>query len=94
MSKAIILISLIVAIAVTYPFVANISTVSEIGSAYVLKWSEIPLPVRANVYESAMKLSEKTNTILKILLELAGIFVFILTIIEYYKYHKIYKEEM
>ena len=93
MSKAIVAIAIIVAIVVTYPFIANISAISELKGSYILKWSEIPLPKRADVYENAIKINEKINKIAKILLELAGIFVFILTVIEYYKFHKIYKEE-
>ena len=93
MDKGLVAISIIVAILVTYPFIANVSKISELKGSYVLKWSEVPLSKRATVYAKAMEINEKVNRVLKILLELAGLVVIALTVIEYYKFHKIYKEE-
>ncbi|ADB57740.1 hypothetical protein [Archaeoglobus profundus] len=94
MSRAIVAIAFIVALIAVYPYILNIATVSSLKGSYVVKWSEIPAFVRGTIYEESLKLATMINEIIKLLLEIAGIFVVLLTIIEYYKYHKIHKEEV
>ncbi len=94
MSKAIIVIALIVAVIATYPYIANISEASQLKGYYVVKWSGVPAFEKGNLYEKDIQLCNKINNWIKIILEIAGIFVVILTVIEYYKFYKIYKEEM
>ena len=93
MSKAIIVIALIVAVIAVYPYVVNISGVSQLKGSYVVKWSGVPVLEKGDIYQKDIQLCGKINNWIKIFLEIAGIFVVILTVIEYYKFHKIYKEE-
>ncbi len=94
MSRAIVAVAFIVALIALYPYVSNISTASSLKGSYVFKWSEIPIEKRGTLYGESLKTVTKFNNAVKVLLEMAGIFVVILTVIEYYKYYKIHKEEI
>ena len=93
MSNAIVAVALIPALIAIYPFVTNIATVSELKAGYIPKWSNVPIEKRPDVYQKAIEINSTINYWIKILLELGGIFVVVLTVVEYYKFWKIYKEE-
>ncbi len=92
MSKVIIAIAIVASLIVVYPYISTISEIAKIKGAYIPKWSEIPPIKKGVIYEKAIQICKSVNDTAKLLLEIAGIFVTALTIVEYYKYHKIYKE--
>ena len=88
MTKLIIAASLIVAIIATYPLIATM-----FSDLFIPKWSNIPIEERATLYLESSKIVKVVNYWIGILLKIGGILVVILTIIEYYKFWKLYKEE-
>ncbi len=94
MSKAIVVVALVIALIASYPYVSTISKAEEMKGSYVFKWSEVSPFEKGVIYEKILDLTKKVNFWTKTILEIAGIVVFLLTVIEYYKFHKIYKEEM
>ncbi|HIP25849.1 MAG TPA: hypothetical protein EYG81_05280 [Archaeoglobus profundus] len=88
MTKWIIAVALIVAIIATYPLIATM-----FSDLFIPKWSNIPIEKRATLYLESSKVVKVVNYWIGILLKIGGILVVILTIIEYYKFWKLYKEE-
>ena len=88
MTKWIIAVALIVAIIATYPLIATM-----FSDLFIPKWSNIPIEERATLYLESSKIVKVVNYWIGILLKIGGILVVILTIIEYYKFWKLYKEE-
>jgi len=87
-TKWIIAVALIVAIIATYPLIATM-----FSDLFIPKWSNIPIEERATLYLESSKIVKVVNYWIGILLKIGGILVVILTIIEYYKFWKLYKEE-
>jgi len=88
LSKWIIAVALIVSIVTTYPLIATM-----FSDLFIPKWSDIPIEKRGDLYLRSIELIKLVNYWICIFLKIGGILVVILTIIEYYKFWKLYKEE-
>ena len=88
------IIALIVTIIVLTPFIISINQVNQ-TEGYIAKTSYrfIPPQERHVVYSSAEKLDKLVNFYARILIILAAIATLLLTVVEYLKFCKIYREE-
>ena len=89
------IVAFVITIIVLIPFVV---TIAEVGQTkdYLAKSSYrfIPPEKLQETYSSAEKFDKTINFFAKILIVLAAIFVLLLSVVEYIKFHKLYKEEM
>ena len=94
MQKAIV--SLIVAIVAVSPLIAGMMGSAKLGGDYINEHSYryFSPEVRQEKYDYAVETVSLINGIAKPLLAFMAFFVFVMTAAEYWKFYKMYREEM
>jgi len=88
-------VSFVVAVIAISPLVFSMMNSAQLGGTYITENSlrYFPPDLRQEVYTSTVKYTSLINDAAKLLLVIAAFFVFIMTVLEYWKFDKMYKLE-
>ncbi|RLI89563.1 MAG: hypothetical protein DRO98_00780 [Archaeoglobales archaeon] len=90
-----VLVALIVGLLAVSPLLIGIATVGPLGGKYITEnnYRHFSPYERSTVYALVNDIMLYLNRILEILITIGAFFVFIMTVLEYWKFDKMYKLE-